>query len=1115
MKLSIFLLFVTILNVFGSKTYSQNARLNLDMKDVPIRTVLSAIEGQSEFFFLYSSKMIDINQKVDINVADKNITEVLDNLLANTEIKYAVRDRQILLINKEAEAAMGLQQNRVTGIVTDKDGTPLPGVNVVVTGTTQGVVTDIAGKYSIEVPQGSKSLTFSFIGMEPQEIIIGTLTQINVTMAESAIGLEEVVVVGYGTQKKANLTGSISRVTYGQDMKNRPITDVSQSLSGLISGVYVSQNSGRPGFDAATIRVRGYGTLNNTNPLILIDGVEGSISELNPNDVASITVFKDAASAAIYGSRAANGVVLVETKKGEGEKVTFNYNGYVGIQQLTRRYDIISNSAEFMRLWNGSLTNTGSDPLFPDDVISAFENGTDPYKYPNTNFFDEVFHNSVTTQHNLSAGIGTEKSNTFISVGYSQNDGIVKNTDSKRYSFALNHETKVNNWLKVGARTRLIRKLSTEPYEGINRVNYMMGNGRPFETPYLQDGKTFGGTQALYISGPKAGLPIVDTRNPFPDLYNGQTKYTDLFMKGNVFATIEFMKGLSLTAQYSGQYTNNNIDRYNQMNWCYTDLEGSNQTKSLDYPATLYLYRGISDEYYSTSFANLNFNRTFAGKHEVTGLLGVQSEDLTKRSTTAQRTDPPKESLHEVSSGTSSPTNSGNKYLWRMISYFGRINYALMGKYLAEVNLRADASTRFAKGNRWGYFPSVSAGWRLGEESFIKNLGVFDNLKLRASWGELGNQSIGSSSNSDYFPYLTVIEQSYATSYNFDNKLAAGAAITGLVDPNITWETTATTDIGLDMGFLKNRLFVESDYFQKITSGIIVRMPISGIMGGLAAPYQNKGEMKNTGFEINLNWRDQIPASDLSYSIGANLSYVTNKVTKFEAASPDQLFLIREGYSYNTLYGYIFEGIYQSDAEAKEHMYANAYTPAPGDIKYKDVNGDGKLGYQDMQEIGNTIPKSNYGINGSVSWKNFDMNFLFSGIAGVNGYFQNTWTEPLGISGASITKKWRNAWTKDKPSTELPRIIMNDTWNRQPSSFWSCEMSWFKLKNIQLGYTFPAELVKKLNLQKLYVYLNGTDLFTLVSSKYEGFDPERDTFSDGDYIYPTPRIYTIGLNVTF
>ena len=480
----------------------------------------------------------------------------------------------LLIIKYLSNVGVKQQSKKIIGTVVDATGMPVIGANVMVKGTTNGTITDMDGKFSLEVEDGAV-LQVSYIGFANQEIKVGNQTSLSIAMKEDAEALDELVVVGYGVQKKANLTGSVSTVKYGQELENRPITDPSQALSGKTTGVWVSQNSGAPGSDGATIRVRGYGTLNNTEPLVLIDGVEGRMAELAPNDIESITVLKDAASAAIYGSRVANGAVLIETKKGSGDKVTINYNGHFGVQQLGRRYNLISNSAEYMELWNTAFTNSGSDPLFPSDVIEAFRNGNDPYRYPSTNYFDEVFRNAFTTQHNLSATVGGKKSHSYISLGYLNNNGIIKNTDSERYSLTVNTEAKVTDWLKMGARARMMRKTTNQPYDGISRVIYMMANGHPFSTPYLQDGKTFGGTQALYMSGDKAGQPIVDTRNPFPDLYNGLNQSINTFMKGNAYMTIDFMKGLSLTAQYSAQYNNNNQDKYNQLLYCYTDLEGS------------------------------------------------------------------------------------------------------------------------------------------------------------------------------------------------------------------------------------------------------------------------------------------------------------------------------------------------------------------------------------------------------------------------------------------------------------------------------------------------------------------------------------------------------------
>lgn len=1124
MKVSFIFLFIFSFQLLALNTKAQDAVIELKTNSMTVGQLINEIEKQTDYLVVYSNREIDGNKKVMLQNKSNKVSAYLDEAFAGTDIGYDFENNYIVLMKKVnrnaatvAEMIRTAQQQgkTITGKVVDANGEPIIGANIIEIGTTNGTVTDIDGNFSLKVADDA-TIRVSYIGYLEQEIKTAGKASFNITLVEDTQSLEEVVVVGYGTQKKVNLTGSVASVKYDKELENRPITDASQALSGKIPGVWVSQNSGSPGSDGATIRIRGYGTLNNTNPLILIDGVEGRLSEINPNDIESISVLKDAASAAIYGSRAANGVVLIETKKGNGnEKISLNYNGYVGIQQLGRRYNIISNSAEYMEIWNSAVVNSGGDPLFPEEVINAFKKGTDPYKYPNTNYFDEVFRNALSTQHNLSATINNNTSNTYVSINYLKQDGIVKNTDATRYGITLNNSTKINDRLDIGARIRYTRKISSQPYDGIGRVIYMMANGHPFSTPYLQDGKTFGGTQALYLSGPKAGQPIVDTRNPFPDLYNGQNAYTNNFVKGNFFATFKLIEGLNLTAQYNGQYNNNLRDRYNELHFCYTDLELHNKTKPLDYPSILNIYRSVTDEYYSTFFTNFNYNRSFNKIHEITGVLGFQTESIDRKFVEAQKSDPPKDGLHQVSSGTSNAIANGNKYPWRMLSYFGRINYALYSRYLFEANLRADASSRFAKENRWGYFPSFSAAWRLGEEPFLKNIGIFDNFKIRASWGKLGNQNIGESSNAEYFPYLTFITQNYNTSYNFGNQLAPGAAVTSLVDSNITWETTTTTDFGIDLGFLNNRLIIESDLFVKNTSDIIVQLPIPLLMGGLTAPFQNIGKMSNKGFEVNVGWNDKIQESDFSYGLSANLTYVKNKVTKFEGNSPDQLYLIREGYSYKTLYGFIQDGIYQTDEEASTHMKNNGYIPAAGDLKYKDINKDGKLDYQDKREIGNTIPKFVYGLNGNLTYKNFDLNILFSGIAGVTGYFQNAWTQPLGISGGSITKRWRDAWTKENPSKTIPRIVVNDTWNRQESSFWTCDMSWFKLKNIQIGYNFPKNVASNLSLQNLYIYLNGTDLFTIVSSNYEGFDPERDTFSDGYGHYPIPRILSVGLNITF
>jgi TonB-linked SusC/RagA family outer membrane protein len=1134
----VFLLSGTLHSI-ANNAYSQATRLSLLLNDATVQEVLSEIEKKSEFYFTYNTKQIDASRKVSIEIEDKTVLEILNQLFTGKKISYTIKDRHIILYKTndlqpgKAGAPFPQQiRKQITGTVTDEQGEPIIGANVIEAGTTNGVITDIDGAFSLPVEENT-ILEISYIGYIVQRIPVKNQATITIALKEDLQALDEVVVVGYGTQKKVNLTGAVTTVKYDQELENRPITDVSQVLQGKVPGVWATQFSGNPGTDGATIRIRGYGSLGTAtdsrdpNPLVLIDGIEGRMSEVDPNAIESITVLKDAASAAIYGSRAANGVILIETKKGEAGRVSMSYNGYAGVQQLSHSPEFITNSADFMELWNEARANTGTSQLFPNDVIAAFRSGTDPYRYPNTDFVKEIFRNSFITSHNLSVNIGSQSSSTNVSLSYLSNEGIMRNTSSERYSLNLNNETKIKSWLRVGARARLQRREDLAPGyapessitasgSGISRALYLAAFGYPFATPYLQDGKTFGATQALYLSGNLAGQPVVDTRNPFPDLYNGQSTTLNNFFRGNVYASADFTDWLHLTVNYSGQYTNNTLDVYNTPNYCYTGTDGSGYTKSLDYITNITNSRRINDEWYSTFFANLNFDKTFNDIHEISGVLGYQQEGLNKRYTRASRMNPPKPILHQVSAGTDNIEGQGNRYQWRMLSYFGRVNYALMSKYLLEVNLRADASSRFNPNKRWGYFPSVSAAWRLGEESFIKNQGFFDNLKLRASIGQLGNQNTGNRNNLDYFPYLTIVSQNYETSYNYGNSLAAGAAVTALSEYGLTWETTTTSDVGLDVGILNNRLSIEADYFYKKTSDILVSLPLPLAMGGLTPPTENIGEVINKGFEVNATWQDRNRASGLSYRLSGNITYVDNKVTKFQGGkSPDQTFLIREGYSFQSLYGYVWDGIYQSDEEAAAHMKDNSIKPKAGDLRYVDVNKDNKIDNKDMQVLGNTIPKFNYGLNGSIAYKNFDLNFSFTGSAGYTSYFNNYWSQPLNTSGGTITKRWENRWTPENPGTTLPRIAVNYSWLGYASSFWTADMWWVKLKNLQIGYSVPQTVIDKLKLQRLYVYLNGSDLYCWVTKDYEGFDPERDGSESGNFHYPVPRVFTVGLNITF
>lgn len=1111
MKLMTLFLFLAVMQV-AAATYAQSTKLTIVGQNLSISDILDRIEKQSDFSFFFNAGQIDLKKQINIDADKQVVNKIIEEVLAGSGLTYTINNKLIIIhkLEESGDLTSTQQPKAVSGKVTDSNNAGLPGVSVVVKGTTTGVITDMDGKYTLAKVPENAILQFSFVGMKQQEIKTENQTTVNVILLDETIGIEEVVAVGYGVQKKVNLTGSISTVKFDDALDNRPITNGTQALGGKVSGVWVSQNSGKPGSDGAQLRVRGWGTMNNSNPLVIIDGVEGSFEQLNPNDIESMSVLKDAASAAIYGSKAANGVILITTKQGRNnEKMEVNLSSYMGVQSLGRRYDLINNSAESMKLSNQALVNGGSSPVFPDNVVSAFESGTDKYKYPNTDWFNELFKPAIIQEHNVSIRGGSQQTSSFLSFNYLNQDGMVPNTNTERYGIRANLETKINSWLKVSGRLNYSRRVSEEPYADITygslgRVFEMLSGAAPYIAPYTTDGR-FGSVQAINDKGSL----LYDNRNPLIDAANGKTTTEENFVSINTSVEVKFTEDLLLKTTFASTGNWSMMDKYNQSVYGYTDTGIQTITKNFNREG-IEMNRNQIYSLDNNLFTTLNYNKKLADVHDISAIAGMQLESLVIKNLFARRTSPPKEGLTQVDAGTSGIQGNGNMVGLKMFSYFGRVNYSYSDKYLFEANMRADASSRFQKGSRWGIFPGFSAGWRLGDEDFVKNLNLFTNLKLRASWGQLGNQSI-----SGYWPYLTVIDQNNSLSYSNGGTFSPGAAVTSLIDNNISWETTATLDFGLDIGLFNGKVNIVADYFRKNTSNIIVQLPIPLILGEIQAPYQNVGEMLNTGLEFDLNYDNQvIDRNKLGYNINLNMTYINNEVTRFNGNSPDQLYLIREKYSYKSLYGYKSVGIYQTDQEALDHMHANSFKPKAGNLKFEDVNNDGKLGFEDKQGLGNTIPKFTFGITPSFKYKGFDLSLLFQGIVGVNAYTQNNFTH-LAWENRVISTKWRNAWTPQNTNTDVPSLKYDNSWDNSENSFWVRNLSFVKLKNLQLGYTCPKSVVTKVGVQKIYLYANVQNVFSIANNDYEGYDPERNTFDSGNNLYPVPRIISFGVNLNF
>ena len=1107
MKKTTILLFICIIHA-SAIPYAEAQRVSIQIKNGTFYDVVAQIEKQSEFMFFYKSEEVDNNQPITLEATNKLVTEILDEMLKDRGLNYQIIDRQIIISSTRSDsppAAVRQQGRLINGTVFDDQGEPIIGANIIEKGTANGVISDIDGKFTLTV-QENATLQITFIGFISQEIPVRNQTNITVTMREDTQSLDELVVVGYGVQKKVNLTGSVTSINFNEEMINRPITDVSQALSGKASGVWVSQNSGKPGDDGAQLRVRGWGTLNNSNPLVIVDGIESSLSQLNPNDIESISVLKDAASAAIYGSKAANGVILVTTKTGNrNEAVEVDFTSYVGIQTLGRRFELINNSAEAMKISNQAYANDGRGGIFPDYLVKAFEEGSDKYKYPNTDWFGVAYKPAIMSQYNLSIRGGTQRSSSFLSINYMNQDGMISNTESYRYGIRANIDYDVNNWFKIGGRLNYTRQNNAEPYS-MSRVYESFYRATSYIAPYDRLGR-YGSSEAI----DNQGVDLYENFNPLIWAQNGQRLSTIDLMSVNAYFQLNFNRDLFLRATYSSIGRWILVDTYNTPGTGYTD--SGRRVVPSGYDREQYeMIRANNISMSNNFYATLNYNKTFAGIHDISVIAGTQAEEYVLKTVRARQSEPPITGLTEVDAGTGGIQAGGNRQNLNMFSYFGRINYTLMQKYLIEANFRADASSRFKQGNRWGYFPGFSVGWRLSEENLIKDLGIFSNLKLRASWGQLGNQNIAG-----YWPYLDIISQTYPLSYSYGGSFEPGAAVTTLVDQNITWETTTILDVGIDAGFFNNRLTVEADYFYKTTKDIIVQLPIPLILGGLTAPYENVGEMLNKGVEFTINYNNKPASSDrFGYGIGFNFTYVDNKVTKFREDAPDQRFLIREGYSYQTLYGFKTIGIYQSDEEAQTHMHANGFIPKAGHLKFEDVNQDGKMDYEDKQELGNTIPKITYGLSTNFNYKNFDLSLLFQGLMGSHLFTQSGFTN-MAFDNNVITVKWRDAWTPENTNTNIPAVRYGSTWDiLSDNSFWVHRSDFLKLKNIQLGYLLPGSISSKIKIKKLYLYANAQNVFTLLMYKgYEGFDPERVSDGGGASIYPVARVFSLGINLTF
>lgn len=1098
MKLSVFLLVCSIGLAQAADSYAQKATVSLEMRNQTVKEVLDEIEEQSDFSFFFNIKHVDLQRRVSVVVDKSDIFKVLETVFAGTDVRYSVVDRKIILSTERPKVQQIKEEKKVTGVVKDQNGEPIIGANVSVKGTTLGTITGIDGDFVLDVPENAV-IQVSYIGYVSQELRSGGKSRLDIVLKEDTQALEEVVVVGYGVQKKVNLTGSVSSIK-SEELERQPIVTMKDALAGLAPGLTVVKSSGQPGSSNPTITVRGVGTWKNAGPLVLVDGMSMSIADVLPNDIESISVLKDAASAAIYGSRAANGVILITTKKGKVGKIQVNYNGNVGWQQATRQPKSAT-GWQYAELYNramladGKALPDGTTLTFPQDMIDRMKDGTGniDHNEANTDWYDELLQTALQHTHDLSVSGGNDRLQYVGTVGYAKQDGIIKSS-YERYNTRLNTTANLADWLTLQSNIAYINDVSKES-PGLGYAYYYAPRAYPNMPVQYSDGTW------SFHSTPKN--PVRMTTDDYGYQRYETDKLSLLFSPEiKLFDNSFFLKGV-LGYESKTSY----VDKF-EKKVIYDAFEPAGQGENI------FVARNTkTDTWYRnrnlTLSATANYVKSF-GDHDINVLLGTSREQFRYNTTVASRKDFPTDDFEVIDPGdASTATASGNKTYDALVSVFGRVNYSYKDRYLFEANIRRDGSSKFARGHRWGTFPSFSAAWRISEESFFSSLkNTVQNLKLRASWGKLGNQSIDrylSMSTYNVVPGSTRF-------YMFDGTVQTLMSESVMGNNIITWETSTNLNFGLDVNVLDNRLGFTFDWYNRDTDDILLSLEAPSLLG-ITPPISNAGKVRNRGWELTINWQDQIN-EDFSYNVNFMLSDVRNKILDMNGyKSPTSSLTTRiEGEPIDALFGWKTLGL--ADTEEKYEQYKEVMLTynsnfSMGDIIIEDRDKDGKITEADKTIIGNQIPRYSFSLNLGFNYKAFDFSAMFQGVGKVDGFLGRDIIEPLG-SQTAMEEHYYDSFDPSNPTTGkyYPRMTMANRLNYANMSHWVQDASYLRLKNLQVGYTF--KFGEKFPIERTRVYFSGSNLFTL--TKYRVFDPENGLNTTS---FPNVRVYSIGASVTF
>ncbi len=1085
MRNTVFLILITVFQTFAGSSYSQSARLSLDVKNSTVKDVLNLIEENSEFYFLYNSELIDVYRHVDLSVKNERIDEILSRIFDKNEVRITILDRHIVLTPVEKQVSQ--PQGKLTGKVSDKAGNPLPGVTVMVKGTKMGTITNDIGFFELSDIPANAALIFSFIGMKTTEVPVTGKTLLELVMEEEAIGIEEVVAIGYGTQKKRNITGAVSTVSTNE-VNRIPVAGIDQALQGQVAGVTVTENYGSPGA-GIQVRIRGIGTIGDSDPLYVIDGVptKDFINSLNTNDIESISVLKDASAAAIYGARAANGVVLITTKKGKTGVTQVNVDVQYGIQNVSKKLDLLS-ASDYAAISNEALVNEGRTAVWN---TSGLGKGTD--------WQDVIFRSAAFQKYDISVTSGNEKTKYLTGIGYYGQDGIVKFSGFNRYNIRFNLDSRISEKFTIGTNLNLSRiseDLIDTEINGVVRAAI-------FQPPTIQVYKADGS-----YAGP--GANEGDAQNPL-----GMASRSDKTLKqnqlfGNLFAEYLILPELKFKSSFGMNVYSSQAKDFDP-----TFSEGNANR-------TINSLTQEDVDYFDILWENtISFSKTLNQKHQLEALAGNTLQKAQTDNIYGYRegfTNNEKY-LQYLDAGSSNDKSRGNLKEWALASFFGRLNYGFSDKYLVAANIRMDGSSRFGKSNRWGLFPSASAGWRISKESFFQ-VPFIDDLKLRASWGQLGNQDIG------LYAFSSTLSQTFYT-LGKDQSLRVAYAPSSDYNPDVKWETTTQLDFGFDLSAFKYRLLLSADYYDKKTTDMLLILPQPMTSGFGSTGYENLGEVDNKGFEFQASWKDNI--GRFRYSLNGNIATFRNKVVSLgEINEPitsglffDMSTRTEVGHSIREFYGYVTDGIFQKQAEIDAH--ARQTGAKPGDIRFKNLNTDEVIDSNDRTFIGNPYPDFTYGLNATLGYGNFDLSLFFQGQYGNEIYNATTFWLTNSAYNYNKGKEILDRWTGPGTSNSEPRLSTVDAnQNARGSDRYIEDGSYLRLKSLQLGYSLPESFLKKAGISKARIYFSGYNLLTFTN--YSGYDPEvgasRGSLGDrtigfDEVTYPRNKSYILGVNLTF